>query len=225
MRNYNQPPTFREVAPIAQWSARIGIDVPYDEFEQITLAAAADRGHRYKGVLTRDQQTQHVTSFTHTRFARNKYGPPPEIADCEMGMDYLAAQFGVVQEREILVPGISRAIVGLYEGQHASGARLEPDGADYSIEEVSRLLGPDYHVRPGEVFSVRLEPDGTPSYYAEEIADIRFLSRLKPSVYQLADRMRQERLSIEEFAGPDSMAYMVETRWCTDPDPDEPVLA
>lgn len=219
---FEKPITFREVEPIPQWSSRMVLDVPYRDFIQTALLTAAEIRHRYTGTLTRDLATGNVTSFTHTRFRRNKYGPPPEIKDCEAGMNHLAVKLGTVAARESYPLGTTRIVLGLYEGQHATGARIEPDGPDYSVEEVAARLGEDFSVSSAEVCSVRLAPDSTTSHYSEEVAEVVFSTGEKHKAYLLGDAMRQERFSVEDFGDP-GWSYMVETRWCQESDPAEPV--
>lgn len=219
---FEKPLTFREIEPIPQWSSRMALDLPYSDFIRTALLTAAKIRHRYTGTLSRDA-IGNVTSFTHTRFRRNKYGPPPEIGDCEAGMSRLAAELGSVAAREAYPSGTTRIVLGLYEGQHVTGARTEPDGPDYSVEEVASRLGDGFAVSPAEVFSVRLAPDGSASHYAEELAEVVFPTGEKQRVYLLGDAMKQERFSVEDFAEPQGWSYMVETRWCQEPDPAEPV--
>ncbi|HET6746602.1 MAG TPA: hypothetical protein VFH06_00670 [Candidatus Saccharimonadales bacterium] len=226
---FYKPPTFREVEPIPQWSARLEFDMPYDEFIVTTLAAAAEAQHRYTGTLTRDSHTGNVTSFTRTRFPRNKYGLPPGIVECEAGVQYLAEKLGAVHLREAHQPGTSRIVLGLYEGQHATGARTDADGPDHSVQEIVALLGEDAIVQQGEVFSARLDSkNGSVSHYSEDIAEIIFPTVEKQRVYLLGDAMKQERFSVEDFTGDNNMwlggqSYMVETQYCKEPDPSQPV--
>jgi hypothetical protein len=220
---FNRQPSFREIEPIPQWSARIALDVPYDDFLSIVLATATETQHRYTGTLIRDPASGNVLSFTHTRFRRNKYGEPPSIPACEQGMGDLASKFGTTYEREQLAPGTTRIVLGLYEGQHATGSRAEPDGPDYSIEDVVQALGSEFGVRPAEVFSTRLHPNGSATHYAEELAEVIFPTPLKQQVYLLGHEMKQERFSVEDFAELQGQSYMVETKWCRDPDPPHPI--
>jgi len=213
-----QLPTFREIEPIPQWSARITLDDPYDLFVDLALRAAADTQHRYTGTLTRDPATGNVTSFTRTRFPRNKYGPPPTIEACEAGMLYLAGLLWSVATREELPPGTSRIVLGLYEGQHTIGRRHELQGTDYSLAHIATQLGADFTINPAEVFSVRLGNDGSASYYSEEAAEIVLTTVDKRQVYALGAAMKQERFSVEDFDEQSGRSYMVETQWCQEPD-------
>jgi len=216
---FKQSPSFREIELIPQWSARIFLDAPYDDFIQTALQAATNSQHHYTGTITRDLATGNVTSFTRTRFPRNKYGPPPTVEECEAGMQYLASVFGVEVTKETHQPSTTRIVLGLYEGQHATGARQETDGPDYSVDEIASQLGMGFIVRPAEVFSVRLASDGSASHYSEESAEIVFPTAEKMRVYELGDAMKQERFSVEDFTDSRGWSYMVETRWCQEPDP------
>lgn len=195
------------------------VDCPYEDFIRIVLGAAANAQHRYTGTLTRDPVTGNVTSFTRTRFPRNKYGPPPTVKECEAGISYLAGLCRTEAVKESHSPGTSRVVLGLYEGQHASGWRDQPDGPDYSVQEVGLRLGIGFSVSSAEVLNVRLAPDGTTSHYSEQLAEIIFPTTGKQRVYDLADAMKQERFSVEDFHKQGGRSYMVETRWCREPDP------
>jgi len=222
--------TFREIRPIPQWSARIEMEVPYDRFLYGITTVAEAFGHRFTGTLTRDPVTNYVTSFTHTRFRRNKHGNPPDISECEKAMRFLAGGFerSGESEREYLAPGLSRIMLGLYEGQHESGARAGSEGPDYSLEDVKEALGPSYLVSPAEVCIIALDAEGKASHYAEEraeeLAEVVFRTDLKERAYLVGHAMLQERFSVETFAGPQSVSYMVETAWCREPDPVFPVI-
>jgi hypothetical protein len=216
--SYNRP-TFREIEPLPQWSARIPTNVPYDTFVEVVLQAAEATQHRYTGTLTRDPENNNVASFTRTRFPRNKYGPSPTDELCLAGVQYLASKFDVAIERDVQHSGISRIVLGLYEGQHDTGGRNEPDGPDHSVQEVAAWLGAGFSVRPAEVFSIRIGADGRASFYSEEVAEITFPTAQKQRVYDLGDSMKQERFSVEDFYDQGGRAYMVETQWCQDPDP------
>lgn len=209
-------PTFREIKPIPQWSAKIAINVPYDEFIQTVLLAAAKLKHRYVGTLTRSK-SGNVTSFTHTRFPRKKYGRPPTIKECQRAINYLAVQFSAKAKREVGKSGTSRIVLGLHKGQHATGARNK--APDYSITYVISKLGRGYGVSLAEVLSVRLEPNGKATRYSEPIVEIILPTTQKLLVYNLGDAMKQERFSAEDFISNGGWSYMVETRYCKEPDP------
>jgi hypothetical protein len=148
---------------------------------------------------------------------------PPKIETCEKGMSHLGVELGSVAMREVNRPGTSRIVLGLYAGQHTTGARIEPGGPDYSVEEVSTYLGEGFSVSPAEIFVVRLALDGRASYYSEELAEIVFPTSEKGRVCRLGYAMKQERFSVEDFGEP-GRSYMVETPWCQEPDPAEPLV-
>lgn len=198
------------------------VDVPYDEFASVVLATARELRHRYTGFLTRDLATDRVTSFTRTRLPRNKYGPPLGIPECEAGIHYLAKKLGTTAAREVLSSGVTRIILGLYQGQHESGVRAESE-PDYSVDDVALRLGPKFDVLPVEVFSVRLGPSGEVSYYSEVSAAVLGPKSQKMLVYNLGDAMKQERFSDEDDIGVGGWSSMIETRWCKEPDLPEPI--
>lgn len=217
-----QDVAFRQIEPIPQWSRRIRLHVPYEHFAHVMYSTAEQTQHRYTGTFERNPGTDNVTSFTHTRFRRNKHGKHPEVEECEEAMRLLAERFGVIPERELVLSGTSRIMLGLYEGQHASGARIKPEGPDYSLEDIEQALGEGYRVRPAEVFSIRLDNEGKASHYGEELASVVFPSELYKKAYLVGHAMVQERFSVETFAEPHGLSYMVETEWCQDPDPAHP---
>lgn len=71
----DQGPRYREVEPVALWSARIALRLPYPEFEHIVSRIAQQEGQRYTGFITQDTDGT-VTSFTRTRYPRKKTGLP-----------------------------------------------------------------------------------------------------------------------------------------------------
>lgn len=135
----------------------------------------------------------------------------------------MADIFGTEATRETYQPGTSRIVLGLYEGQHAAGSRGEPDGPDYSVQDVAAQLGAGSIVNSAEVLSIRIAADGNTSYYSEELAEIVFPTTDKQRVYSLGDSMKQERFSVEDFDQQGRLSYMVETRWCQEPDPSQPI--
>ena len=199
----NQEPHFRETEPVALWSARIALQLPYTEFEQTVSRAAQKNGQRYTGFITKDGGT--VTSFTRTRYPRKKYGVA-SIEECQEGMAALADEFGSTLQPEPQQGGF-RVVLGLQEG-------YDNQAPIHSVDEVQHEL-PTAKITPAEVFAVRHTEDGT-SVYTEPVAVIEAPIELIGDVYGIGDRFRQERFTIEDFE--QGIAYVVETRFCTEPD-------
>lgn len=199
-----QAPRFRETEPVGLWSARMDLKLPYIEFEQTVNRVAQTSGQRYTGFITRDDDGN-VTSFTRTRYPRKKYGVS-SIVECQEGMVALAAELDTNPRPSLQQSGF-RVVLGLVEG-------YDDTAPTHSIDEVREEL-PGAKVTPAEVFAVRHTQDGT-SVYTEPVAIIEAPLDMVSEVYSLGDRLKQERFTIEDFES--GIAYVVETRFCTEPD-------
>lgn len=197
-------PFYRETEPIALWSGLIRMNINPRAFEQTVCRAAAVNEQRYTGYITKDENGN-VTSFTRTRYPRKKYGVS-SIDECMSGMVSLASNLGTELLPDPRRNGF-RVVFGLVEG-------YETDAPIHSIEEVQSALS-DCAVSPAEVFVVWPSDDKTP-IYREPVAIIDGHLESIKKVYDLADKMKQERITIEDFEH--GVAYVVETRHCTEPD-------
>lgn len=195
--------SFRETEPISLWSARLGLKLPYADFERTIRRVAAYNNQRYTGFIAKDIDGD-VTSFTGTRYPRKKYGVAT-IDECRAGMLELANSFGSELQRD-QATGF-RVVMGLIEG-------YDNEAAIHTVEEVQRDLL-SARVSSAEVFAIRLQ-GGAVSVYTEPVAVIEGPLNLIKDVYLLGDRLRQERFTIEDFD--DQVSYVVETRFCTEPD-------
>jgi hypothetical protein len=101
-----------------------------------------------------------------------------------------------------------RVVLGLVEGYDTKAP------THHSIDEVQQVLQ-RASITPAGVFAVRYTEAGT-SVYTEPAAIIKAPIDLIRDVYDIADRFRQERFTIENFE--EGIAYVVETRFCTEPD-------
>ncbi len=198
-------PSFKESDPIELWSTELVGTLAYSEFERIVLATAAANHQRYTGYLEMDEDLN-VSSFIRTRYPRKKYGVA-SIAECEEGVMDLAnnLSFGLYPDRQIA--GF-RVVMGLLEG-------YDTQSPLHTIDEVSTILGKAILAKQATVFAVRHDANDV-SVYTEPVAVLQGATRLLPDVYQLADSFKQERFAVEDFNS--GTAYMVETRFCTEPD-------
>lgn len=201
---FERPPYFKETEAVELWSARLDLQLSYAEFEQTVIETAQKSGQRYTGFITKDEQGN-VTSFTRTRYPRRKYGVAT-LTECHDGMVVLAAELGSILQPDPHQSGF-RIVLGLLEG-------YDGKAPTHSADEVRQAL-PGAKVTPAEVFAVRHTEEGT-SVYTEPVAIVAGPNDLLGDVYLLADSLRQERFTIEDFDR--GIAYVVETRFCTEPD-------
>ncbi len=200
----DQSPGFRETEPIKLWSACIGLFLPYKNFETTVSSIARTNSQRYTGFITKDSEGN-VTSFTRTRYPRRKYGVA-SIEECEAGMRALAATFNTATEPDPQTSGF-RVVLGLKEG-------YDDEAPIHTLEEIKReLIG--LNATPAEVFAVRWSDEGV-SVYTEPVAIVEGTLNLVDRVYAAADTFKQERFTVENFD--QGLAYVVETRFCTEPD-------
>jgi hypothetical protein len=197
-------PVFRETEPIELWSSLIEIDLPFAEFERLTAQAAREHGQRFTGYITYGAN-DHVASFTRTRYPRKKYGVSTPN-ECEAGMFGLADKMDTTLLRDPRIGGF-RVVFGLIEG-------YDENAPIHSTEEVQRAL-PNCAVTPAEVFVVWPSEDDNPTY-REPVAIIDGPIEAVRQVYDLADKLKQERITIEDFER--NIVFVVETRHCTEPD-------
>lgn len=196
---------FRETEPVELWSATMPLPpTPFEVFQSRVLRLAGLNRERYTGFVHLDMDG-FVTDFTRTRYPRRKYGVPTVNA-CVMGMWALADEFDSTVAREEQHGGL-RVVMGLKEGYAA-------DAPVHSVADVMYRM-PEAQVEAASVFAVRLT-DGGASAYSEPVAVVRTGVNARFDLYRLGDDLKQERFSIEDFDA--HQAYMVETRYCTEPD-------
>ncbi|TAL14385.1 hypothetical protein EPN95_03255 [Patescibacteria group bacterium] len=197
---------FKESEPVELWSTSIALSVPYAEFERVVSQAAKADGQRYTGFITKDAGGN-VTSFTRTRYPRQKYGIA-SIEACENGMIALAAKLGSAMRPDKQKDGF-RVVLGLREGYD--------DNAPVHLTDEIQTALPGATVSSAEIFALR-HTQGGPSLYTEPAAVITGPAQMIDEVYYLADTLLQERFAVEDFDL--GVARMIEPRFCTEPDID-----
>jgi hypothetical protein len=121
-------------------------------------------------------------------------------------MKTLADELGSVIERDDHHEGF-RVVLGPLEG-------YDEQGPVHDVAEVQQAL-PGARVVLAEVFATR-HTESVCSVYTEPVAVVEAPSDLIGDVYKLGDILKQERFTIEDFM--QGVAYVVETRFCTEPD-------
>ncbi len=199
-------PQFKETEPIELWSARLSLQIPYSEFERTVLALASINGQSYTGYISTNDDNE-VTSFTRTRYPRKKFGVP-SIYECVTSTEELAEAMGGTH---VIYQASSkqgfRVVMGLQEGYDIHSPM-------HTITEVEQVTL-DARVTPADIFAVR-HTGSEMSVYTEPVAVIQGHTRLLPRIYNLGDTFRQERFTVENFDT--HRSYVVETRFCTEPD-------
>lgn len=199
-----ESPTFREMEPIELWSAKLTFTMPYADFEQKVSTIAQRVGQGFTGFISTDDDGN-VTSFTSTRYPRKKYGIA-SLEDCQLKTSALSEELGATLQVEEHNDSI-RVVLGLLEG-------YDSEAPTHDVDEIHQELS-EARVTPAQVFAVRLNEDGT-SVYTEPVAVIETSAHSLNNIYQLADRFKQERFTVEDFNN--QTAHVVETRYCSEPD-------
>lgn len=84
-------------------------------------------------------------------------------------------------------------------------------GKDHTLEEVQRELGDEFNLTQAEIYSV-----GPWGKYTEPAIIIEGNKKQMQKVYALAEKFRQARIAVEDLQV--GQSYMVETKYCSDPD-------
>lgn len=84
-------------------------------------------------------------------------------------------------------------------------------GKDHTLEEAQRELGDEFDLTQAEIYSV-----GPWGKYTEPAIVIKGNKAQVQKVYALAEKFRQARIAVEDLQARQS--YMVETKYCGDPD-------
>ncbi len=202
--SFAQTPCFRETQPADLWSARLTLRLPYADFKHITSRTAQNNGQSYTGFITKDDNGN-VTSFTRTRYPRKKYGIA-SIEACQAGMVTLANELNAIMKPDPQTKDF-RVALGLFEGYGDQNPQHSPN-------EVQQLL-PWASILPAEIFALRFHEETT-SIYSEPVAIISGPSDRVAQMYSVAENLKQERFTVEDFDK--RLAYVVETRFCKEPD-------
>jgi len=200
----DQSPRFRDTEPVELWSTSFNLSVARYEFEEIMERTVEQTDQGFTGFITSDE-TGNVVSFTVTRYPRSKYGVT-SVDDCEAGVAVLAKEFSTNARPDVDRSGF-RVVMGLQEGYDAQSPI-------HTADEVGKWLQ-GASVSSAEVFAIRPTEEGV-STYTEPVAIIEAPLDMLGEVYDIGDRLRQERFTVEDFE--QQMAHVVETRFCTEPD-------
>lgn len=84
-------------------------------------------------------------------------------------------------------------------------------GKEHTLEEVQKELGDEFDLTQAEIYSV-----GSWGKYTEPAIIIEGEKAQVQKVYALAEKFRQARIAVEDLQA--SQSYMVETKYCGDPD-------
>ena len=194
----------RETDTVELWSSTLPVHKPYSDFELAVRALVQQTQQRVTGFLTRDADST-VASFTRTRYPRKKYGVAT-LERCQADMQALSEAFGTTATTDAQHVGF-RVVLGLVEGYNK-------DAPVHTVEEVQQAL-PNVSAVLAEVFAVRCL-EGQICVYTEPVAVLSGPTDCLPGVYTLADKLRQERFTVEDFDR--QLTFCVETQHCTEPD-------
>ncbi len=184
-------------------------DTSVERFKETPQRVAVEQGESFSGFVTHSNDQIHT--FTRTRYPRKKYGIPT-IEAITASIRLLAERLRDIQivDETALRKNILRVVLGLLEG-------YEKDSPIHTIDEVRRELG-DTSLRAISANVIVVRPDGTGScdVYTESCAVITGLPDEIEAVYDLADKFKQQRFTVEDFNR--KLAWIVETPHYTNPD-------
>jgi len=84
-------------------------------------------------------------------------------------------------------------------------------GKDHTLEEVQKELGDEFDLTQAEIYSV-----GPWGKYTESAIVIEGDKKQVQKIYALAEKFHQARIAVEDLQ--EGQSYMVETKYCEDPD-------
>jgi hypothetical protein len=202
---------FRNLPPTELWSATLHsgkeLSTKYDEFYDTTRNLSLELNQRFSGFIT--MTGDRVNTFTRTRYPRKKYGTPT-LDELAHSTEALAARLGATMQIDRVRGNFFRVVLGLLEG-------YDQQAPVHDLEEVRHALGgTSLRAIPAKVFSTRPDGQGNCPVYVEPCAVITGDTGDLPVVYDLADNLRQERFTVEDFSN--SQVYVVETSHCAEPD-------
>lgn len=207
--DHNLNNAFRETEPTPLWSRTITCDLSPSEFRERIVRCAQAINQGFTGFTTMNENGR-VTSYTRTLYPRKKY-KTPTVEECEAGFEILTQALGGEVQTSSPTQGV-RVVMGLYKGY---SEEIIPG----AMEKIQSQF-PKGNVRSAEVFTVRLEDDGSTSTYEEPAAAILANATDIQTVCTLANDLDQERFALENFDT--QQASMIETPHCTGPDYDTP---
>lgn len=197
---------FRELQPVKLWGADINIEGGIENFKNSVLNIAERSGKNQFGYFI--YSNNEGIKYHLSRYPRRKYGAIPSDEEMEKQLtEILSNSKQKGQKETIPVQPKFRIILGLEEGYGT--------GKFYTTEEAVAFLGTTFNLTKTEIFTTKLQ-DGKYIIYQEPSVKIEGnLSEIK-KVYELSERLRQERFTVDDFNKQNS--YIVETRFCTSRD-------
>ncbi len=194
----------RELAPEKWWSGKLDVKISDEEFEEVITKVAKDLDFTFSGYKVKGKEEGF--SYHFSRYPRRAFGPVAPIESHQTALRRLAEEIKSqgIEEEQSREPKF-RVVLGLIEGYE----REEP--MTHNPLEVQNHLGENFKLTEGEIYSV-----GPWGKYTEPAVVIEGdLSNLN-KVYELAEKFHQSRIAVEDLQK--AQSFMVETKWCTDPD-------
>lgn len=204
---------FRELSPVELWSRTLVLGPHATSLEKTVAQLSFTINQSFSGYMTRLPNGDTPKSFTRTRYPRRKYG---QLSDTELNMSTATLKHNLKDARIIndkaRYEDMFRVALGLVEG-YGDGAPT------HSLDDVRDLLaGTSLRAVSAEIFSVRPHESAEKAIYTEPVAIISGDPSDLAVVYDLADAFKQERFTVEDFST--DKAWVVETLYCTSPDPE-----
>lgn len=204
-------PRFRELPPQEFWAGSISLeDIDFEKFEQAIKQSCEETNQNFTGYLSKDPLTNKYTNYTRTRYPRKKYGEFSTL-ECQEGIGQLAAHLGVnytevekTEEPKFVI------VLGLLEG-------YDKQNKLHTIDEVRKILGDNFLLTPGEVYSAGNLYSDQYAVYREPAVIIEGNKNNIQQVYNLAHHFKQNRFCVEDLQ--DRTSHTVETGYCIAPDP------
>lgn len=203
--------SFRELAPIELWSAKINLAVPQDYFTPLLAEVAHDQQFTFFGFFIINALTAEPTAYHFTRYPREKYGVR-SLEDCQNALETLKNKMAQknlpvsteIETRKSIAPYTTRVVMGLVEGYGAEQSQHDPD-------LISLILDKTRDIAPAQIHTV-----GPERFYTEPAIRILAGAGSLKDIYVLALATRQERFTVERFRTKKSR--VVETKHAKQPD-------
>jgi hypothetical protein len=205
------PQQFRELGAIQLWSTCVIVESEKSSFIELLHQVACEKTFTFFGFFLLNSLSETTLEYHFTRYPRQKHG----IRSIEECKDVKDALFTLMdqgdrstyfEEENVnhIAPFEYRVILGLLEG-------YDKDNVQHSLQEVKANLGDKYGVKPAEIYSV-----GPDYKHTEPAVAVYGGWRSLSKVYQVAEKLGQERFTVENFLG--QYSYVVETPRVRHPD-------